>query len=327
MTGPEYVEALDRKIVHALHLDGRASFKVIAGVLGVSDQTVARRYRRMQATGALRVVGVPNAQRLGQAVWLLRIQCVPDAAAPLAGVIARRSDTAWVSLASAGTEIVCSVRTVGFRLAEAPLVDKLLRTPKVVSVRAYCVLRTYLGGAVNWFLGADTLDPLQVKQLRLPTAESFGPVRVSEADVLIMSELAVDGRASYPQLGQLTGWSPSTVQRRVENLRASGALFFDVEIKSEFMGLQAEAVLWISARPSAVERIGREIATHPEVSFVSATTGSVSLVAGVACGDIDGLYDYMSVRLGKMDEIQHLEVAPMVQRLKGAGSLFCGISH
>jgi hypothetical protein len=42
----------------------------------------------------------------------------------------------------------------------------------------------------------------------------------------------------------------------------------------------------------------------------------------VACRDIDRRYDYISLRLGATDAIEHLEVAPMALRLKGAGSLF-----
>ncbi|WP_157420505.1 Lrp/AsnC family transcriptional regulator, partial [Actinomadura kijaniata] len=43
------LDEIDRGLVHALHLDGRASFGRIAEVLGVSTQTVTRRYRRLRA--------------------------------------------------------------------------------------------------------------------------------------------------------------------------------------------------------------------------------------------------------------------------------------
>jgi DNA-binding Lrp family transcriptional regulator len=60
------LDLLDRKIVHALQLDARAPFKAIGSALGVSDQTIARRYRKLRSTGALRVLGLTNARRLGQ---------------------------------------------------------------------------------------------------------------------------------------------------------------------------------------------------------------------------------------------------------------------
>ena len=61
------LDAVDRALIHALHLDGRAPFTKIGDVLGVSTQTVARRYRRLRAEASLRVVGLPDPQRAGQA--------------------------------------------------------------------------------------------------------------------------------------------------------------------------------------------------------------------------------------------------------------------
>lgn len=61
---------------------------------------------------------------------------------------------------------------------------------------------------------------------------------------------------------------------------------------------------------------------YARIHGASGRSGSAGLVASVACRDIDGLYDYISLRLGATDAIQHLEVAPMALRLKGAGSLF-----
>jgi DNA-binding Lrp family transcriptional regulator len=42
------VDSVDRGLVHALHLDGRASYRAIAETLGLSENTVARRYRQIQ---------------------------------------------------------------------------------------------------------------------------------------------------------------------------------------------------------------------------------------------------------------------------------------
>ncbi|HEV2635121.1 MAG TPA: AsnC family transcriptional regulator [Actinocrinis sp.] len=51
-------DLLDVQLLHALQIDGRAALILIAEVLGVSDQTVARRYQRLRAAGLLRVRGL-----------------------------------------------------------------------------------------------------------------------------------------------------------------------------------------------------------------------------------------------------------------------------
>ncbi|EOD68943.1 Lrp/AsnC family transcriptional regulator, partial [Amycolatopsis vancoresmycina] len=156
------LDGLDRRLAHALQLDGRASFAAIAAVLGVSDQTVARRYRRLRSAGVLRVVGLTEAAPLGQVTWLVRLRCVPDAAAAIAAGLARRDDTQWVSLMSGGTEIACFVRAPLREQADGLLLGQLPRTPRVVSMTAYRLLRRFAGGPAAWPGRASALTAEQV---------------------------------------------------------------------------------------------------------------------------------------------------------------------
>src|ERR1700733_1157100 len=77
------LDEIDRKLLHALAIEARASFRTLGEVCGCSDQTVARRYRRLQEVADLRVVGDVEALRVGWDDWLLRLQCTPGGAAPV----------------------------------------------------------------------------------------------------------------------------------------------------------------------------------------------------------------------------------------------------
>jgi hypothetical protein len=61
------LDDVDRALLHALMVAPRASFRQFAAVLDVSDQTIARRYRRLAVTNGLRVFGLIKraARRLG----------------------------------------------------------------------------------------------------------------------------------------------------------------------------------------------------------------------------------------------------------------------
>ncbi|MFD2122601.1 AsnC family protein [Streptomyces cirratus] len=48
----EELDLLDRSLIQALMIDGRASFSRLAEVLEVSDQTVVRRYRGCGPAGS-----------------------------------------------------------------------------------------------------------------------------------------------------------------------------------------------------------------------------------------------------------------------------------
>src|SRR5690349_21551340 len=83
------IDRLDRQILHALEIDGRAPFRRLAAVLDTSEQTVARRYRRLHEAGVVRVLVLP-ALKLSDQGTLLRIQVQPGAARPLANALAER---------------------------------------------------------------------------------------------------------------------------------------------------------------------------------------------------------------------------------------------
>lgn len=103
------LDDVDRGLIHALHIDGRAPFSKIAAVLDVSTQTVTRRYQRLRATAGLRVVGLADPRRAAHTQWLVRLTTTTASGQNLANSLARRPDTSWVKLTSGGTEILLVV--------------------------------------------------------------------------------------------------------------------------------------------------------------------------------------------------------------------------
>ncbi|WP_439384293.1 Lrp/AsnC family transcriptional regulator [Amycolatopsis lexingtonensis] len=313
------LDDLDRRLAHALQLDGRASFSTIASVLGVSDQTVARRYRKLRSSGVLRVVGVPEVAPLGQVHWLIRLGCVPDAAAAIAAALARRDDTQWVSLMSGGTEIVCFIRAPLREETDGLLLGQLPKTPRVVSMTAYRLLRRFAGGPAGWPGRSSALSAAEVAALRRPPASTV--YRPEPGDPALLAALAHDGRADMSTLAAASGRSESTVRRRLEALRTSGALYFDVEVDAALLGYPLTATLWLTVAPSALESAGQALATHPQVAFAAATTGPANLVANVGCRDDAALYSYLADDLGGLPGVRQVETAPMIRTLKRFGTL------
>jgi DNA-binding Lrp family transcriptional regulator len=315
------LDGLDRRLAHALQIDGRAPFSAIAEALGVSDQTVARRYRRLRSSGLLRVVGVVDAARAGYTMWALRVRCTPDAARGVAGALARRSDTNWVHLLSGGTEITCGVHARTAEERDALLLQKLPRTGRVVSVTAHLMLHMFYGGPTGW-VGRAALTAEQAERLRPASPDQVDePVVLGDADHALLDTLARDGRAGHAELAAVTGWSESTVKRRMDHLRRTGLLYYDVDTPSQALGYHAEARLWMSVRPSELVAVGEALTGHAEVAFASATTGPTNLMAAVTCRDTPSLYGYMTEKIGALEAVQHVETAPVIRTVKRAGSI------
>ena len=141
------VDALDRRIIQALYSDPRASFSRLSEVLGSSEQTIARRYRRLFDGHVVRVVGQLDAQRLGQSDWAIRIRCAPGSAPVVATKLAEHPDTAWVLLSSGGTEVLSTIHSRDRGEPTPPLFSQLPVGSQVVALEAYCMLHLFATGA------------------------------------------------------------------------------------------------------------------------------------------------------------------------------------
>ncbi|MEV6593143.1 Lrp/AsnC family transcriptional regulator [Streptomyces acidicola] len=306
-------DELDLKIIHALQADGRAPFSKIAGVLGVSDQTVARRYASLRSAKKIRVTGRTDPARVGEAAWFVRVRCTPDAARAIGETLARRPDTSWVKLTSGGTEIVAIVRAPTSHDSETLLLGKLPRTPRVINVSANCLLHVFFGGPQGFI---NALSSEQVAQLESPRAAGGPQVDLDDGDKQLLALLQRDGRTDVTALATATGRPATTLRRHLADLRASGVLYFDVDFDYRSLGMANQTMLWLSVAPDHMVAAGQALAAHPEVPFTAATTGSTNLFASVLCPDPSALYTYLTTKVATLPSVQRMETTPVIQTLK-----------
>ncbi|GGW97203.1 Lrp/AsnC family transcriptional regulator [Streptomyces lomondensis] len=323
------LDGLDRALIHALHIDGRASFTQLATVLAVSPQTVSRRYERLREQAALRVVGLPDHQLTGHEQWLLRLTADPETALDLAHALVRRPDTSWVYLTGGGTEIVAVLETpLGTAHGHSLLLHELPPSVGLTAVSAHHLLHSYLGWRTPWRMSANALTPQQQRMLcgtrftgygGTPTPDRYRQMQLSPADHALMDALRRDGRAAVAELAADTGWSPATVSRRLDHLRACGAIFFDIEIDPALLGGSVKVLLWMVVAPARLDEVAASLARHDELAFVAHTTGPTNLVAHALCRDTAALYHYLTHGLGTVKAISSLETAPVLRTLKAVG--------
>jgi DNA-binding Lrp family transcriptional regulator len=246
------LDPVDRQILHILTIEPRAPFRAIAEVTGISDQTAARRYRRLSEAAGLRVLGVPHGSRLGWTGWFVRLQVTPGSADAIAEALARRPDTRWVRLASGGTEVICTLQARSAEQSDALFLRGLPGSRRVVQISAHSILHTFSPAAWREITGA--LSAAQLAKLAGP-GQWQGPagngVKTSSGaplapeDEPLLAELARDGRASSAAVAAAIHWHESTVRRRIDELLRSGLLYFEVDIDNRVLGMNIEAMLWL----------------------------------------------------------------------------------
>lgn len=217
------IDPLDRNILHGLALDPRVGYAKLADVLGVSEQTVARRYHRMRSEGLVRVIGLTTGERAGLADWTIRLGCRPGTASAIATALTRRDDVAWLGIAAGGTEVVLLVRSrlggrrrdgaaaAGGQLGDqdSDLLERLPHASNVLSMSAHQTLHRFRGRGERDWIGLD--HPLTEEQ-REQLFVGYYPARDSDAEP-VRSD-AVSGAVSGAGSGAGSGTASDTAAQQ-----------------------------------------------------------------------------------------------------------------
>lgn len=102
-------------------------------------------------------------------------------------------------------------------------------------------------------------------------------------DRKILSLLVEDGRRTYDEVAGRVSLSAPSVKRRVDRLRASGALQgFTALVDHVAMGWNTEALVELFYAPgTTLDRVGASLRSHPEVVEAWSVTGEADCIARV----------------------------------------------
>jgi DNA-binding Lrp family transcriptional regulator len=312
---------LDRRLVAALQLNGRASWTQVARALGASESTVARRGQQLIDSGLVGVTGVLDHLRCGLGISLMvRMRCRPGTANAVAAALADLPEARFVTVVTGSADVAAEVVVRDHHDVTRVLVDGLPRAGDITETESMMVVRKF-SAVEEWDTGL--LTPEAVALLRPDGArtghrEWSEPERLTEQEFAIARLLAADGRAGYAQLAAACGISESTAARRVESLVRRGCLRFRTLFETRLIGLGVEFMQWLAVEPGELENVGAQLAEHPSTQYVSATTGRFNLcLHGVLPGYGD-LYQYLTDVVGALPGVRAADMTLQARTLKRA---------
>lgn len=312
---------LDRRLVAALQLNGRASWTQVARALGAPESTVARRGQQLLDSGLVGVTGVLDHLRCGLGISLMvRMRCRPGAANSVAGALADLPEARFVTVVTGSADVAAEVVVRDHHDVTRVLVDDLPCPEDITETESMVVVRKF-SAVEEWDTGL--LTPEAVALLR-PDAARTGhrewsePERLTEQEFAIARLLAADGRASYAQLAAACGVSESTAARRVESLVRRGCLRFRTLFETRLIGLGVEFMQWLSVEPGELENVGAQLAKHPSTQYVSATTGRFNLCLHGLLPGYGDLYQYLTDVVGALPGVRAADMTLQARTLKRA---------
>lgn len=315
------LDELDRRIVAALQVDGRASWSAVAEALDTSETTVARRGQQLLESRAVTVTGLLDDLRCGLGIGLLvRMRCRPGRANAVAEALAELSVVRFVTVVSGSADVAAELVVRRHEDVATVLVDDLPRPDDIVETESMVVVRKFKAFE-EWDTGL--LEPAASAALRprrgVPEHTHWSRTeQLTDAELAVARLLARDGRATYTRIASATGTSESTAARRVESLVSRGCLRFRAMFEPQVVGFDVNFMQWLTVEPAQLETVGARLAKEPSTRYVSATTGRFNLCLHGSLAGYGDLYDYLTRVVGALPGVQAADMTLQARTLKRA---------
>jgi DNA-binding Lrp family transcriptional regulator len=320
----DMIDELDRRIIAALQLNGRAPWSSVARWVGSSESTAQRRFNSLRERGLLHVVGAVELDRTGSgSSMLVRVQAQPGKGLQLAELLADCPQARFLALVTGAADLI-----VDFVARDTEELLRLLYTDLpgahlIAGTEHVAVIRTFTSAAL-W--DAGLLPPEAVADLRRERGAApceredwdRAPCPLTELESAVVAELAADGRLPVATIARRLGRGESSVARALERVTARGALRFRTLVEPALLGYDAEFMLWLSIEPGRLEAAGRRLAAHPGTKFLAAATGRFNLVGHMVLPRRTDLFRYTDEVIGALPGLNASDVTLHLVTLKGA---------
>ncbi|HWU21423.1 MAG TPA: Lrp/AsnC family transcriptional regulator [Nocardioides sp.] len=310
------LDDLDRRIVAALQVDGRASWRHIAETLGEPERTVTRRGARLLDE---RIVTVVGTHPRGSGV-IVRSQSLPGMLRVGTQAWTARQDSTFVYLLTGAAGAVAEIHCPPARIP-ALVVDELPGTPGITWCTASPVVH-YYKTVHDWqpgILGEDEVAALKPTYPNTPVSSSDSSL--SASDLTLLKALADDGRQTYDELARAARVSESTARRRLDALREAGRVYIRAVVDPAALGLPVHALLWLRTSPSQTAAVGAALARSAYVRYAAGLLGEFQLLVEVTVPSLDALQELITTSEWA-GQVQGMETSLVIETLKSSQVVF-----
>lgn len=292
------MDDLDRQIIVALQVDGRASWTSVAATCETSVPTVARRVQQLLADNLLKIAVLPNLGSTGPVeTFFTRIGCRPGTQLEVAEQLVAREDVRWASLIT-GTydiaiELVANARATRYpqTMLELQQIDGVQRWYSDLLLHVYKVSHIWY----QQLLSDEDDAP--------PKVSLCSPEHLDKVDWAILRYLKDDGRASFQAVASALDLNESTVRRRFERMINDGCASVFTIVPSSLLGLEAETLLWVTVEPAKLAEVADSLARDRSVRYLGATLDGNALLCEVIADSTAGLFEFTTKTLATLDGV------------------------
>lgn len=304
MTEPARIDALDHAIIARLKRNASATNRALADALGVTEQTIAARIRRLEDANLLRVVGLLDARAVGYGLFVIvGIQVAGRTPSEVAAEVAALPCVTGINACLGGFELMASL----YARDEHDLFEQL--ETRIGAIRGVEELESFLV-LERVHHRADWAKLDRLGKLELPPG---GSDLIDGLDREILEHLQENARTSLREVGRRLGRSEGTIRARVRRLEQAG--LYRIQAVTDVSIGPGGAAAWIAikSRRGFVRSVAEALAKEAEVGFVGITLGRFDVIALVNARGREELSRLMFEGVALIPGVQRLEAWESLQ--------------
>ncbi|MFE1547053.1 Lrp/AsnC family transcriptional regulator [Streptomyces sp. NPDC058718] len=294
-TGESVLGEADLSLIHALQVAPRASWTQLSAVLGVSPDTLARRWDHLTTGGwAWSSLIVARGGDATLYAWI-ELDCVAGDTEATAVELAGDPYTLGVHQVTGNADLVLLVVCPDLYALDAYLASRVRRLRGVLRTRAQVVTRLHNRPY------RSRIEQLAPGQVRLLTEITGGEKRprpsgrahppLTDLDRKLVAELAGDARRSAAELARQCDTSESTVRRRLDALMAAGALHHHCLPAPRFSGRPVWALVTADVPPLEVAPTVAALTRLRHTRLITSVTGPYNLALAMWLRTVEELHE------------------------------------
>lgn len=315
-----------RLLVDALQVSPRASWAGVGAALGVSAVTAARRWEVLADAGLAWVTAAPGmALRHAQCVAYVEITCAPAHRSAVAEAIAQHRPAVTVELTTGGADILVTVAAADLMTLSHYLLEHLGQVEHVLSSKARIATRMYAEGSawrVRELPGRAVAELERARGQAMvgdaPLAGLLPPLPGLKA---MITHLALDGRASYVELADSGGVSPTTARRHVSLLLRSGVVIPRTDVCAPAVGWPVQVYLWADAPVDTLEETARVLTGFPQSRLCATVAAGPRLALCAWLRTVEELHRLELAIAARLPHVQITDRLVVLRAIKRMGRL------
>ncbi|HEX4832820.1 MAG TPA: Lrp/AsnC family transcriptional regulator [Trebonia sp.] len=139
---------------------------------------------------------------------------------------------------------------------------------------------------------------------------------IDDLDRKILAALQLDPRASWSKVGELVGTSETTALRRLHRMRAQGDVIVTGQGDPLRCGFGKPVLLYFSAAPDKKQTLAAQLASRPDVQYVSLVTGRHDVMCELISPSHEYLADVVMNQLPRSGLFESSATAIVLKRFK-----------